>query len=324
MDILQTLLRIEQARHPLIDRSTLPDVLYQVIYELQVTLNASWISIHVYDDLFDPPFPLAITVGTPTTEQATHDLVWAGMTLGYVQITPVPLTVESSALLTLLLRVMSESIAEVQAAEWLVRQTREQVQRDLAFDLHDAARNVLAGIVLLADEAVRDLEHQPQATRARLHTIREAAHQAQDRVRFLIGHLRGHPVISDLRATLDALLTFFRQAAPDLIIQTDLTFPAVDGETAACLVGVVRNALTNVVQHAQARSVQVTLMPTETGVLLRVCDDGIGCDAEHALAEPGVGLDSLFAWVRQRDGTATIDSAPDRGLCLEVWLPVKS
>jgi signal transduction histidine kinase len=220
--------------------------------------------------------------------------------------------------------VASESIAEVQAAEHLVQGTRERLQQDLALDLHDAARNMLAGIVLLANEAEQEIDTAPQQARVRLHTIGAAARQAQDRVRFLISHLRNHDLVSDLQATLDALLTFVAQAAPTLHIQTYLSLPLMDGDTAACLVSLVRTALTNVLQHAQAHQVQVTIAPDDhdTAVLLRVCDDGIGCDPQAALAAPGVGLESMLAWVQQRGGTITLQSTPGSGFCLLARLPL--
>jgi signal transduction histidine kinase len=324
--VLQSLLRIEHARQPLNDRTTLPNVLDCIALEMQACLAVSQVVIWLRDDLFDPPLPLTITVGTsaPAAERGAFDLAWAGVTLGQVQIAP-PADADQHPLLPLLLRVVSESIAEVQAAERLVQRTRERLQHDLALDLHDAARNTLAGIGLLADEAERDLDVAPAQARLRLHTLRAAARQAQDRVRFLISHLRGHDLVHDLQATLDAVLAFVAQAAPALQIQTRLTLPQVDGDTAACLVGLVRTALTNVIEHAQAQQVQVTITPDsdDDAVLLQVCDDGIGCDPQVALAAPGVGLESMLAWVQQRGGSVTLQSAPSSGFCLLARLPLE-
>lgn len=318
---IEVLLRIEQARHPLIDRTTLPGLLEQIVHELQAVLSVPWVTIHVRDELFDPPLPLTITVGTPASEAITYDLSWAGIFLGQVHLAASIQPSDPNVMLPLLLRVLGESIAEVHAAEQLVQHTRDQVRHDLALDLHDAARNRLAGIILLAEGATRDLEYHHDAVRTQLRAIHEAARQAQEQVRFLIGQLRGQPITGDLRAEIDALLAFIAQVAPDLVITTNVALPTIAGDTAACLIGILRNALTNVVQHAQARAVQVMLVPADAGVLLRVCDDGIGCDPDHALAAPGVGFDSLFAWVRRHSGRIAIQSTPGNGLCLEVWLP---
>jgi two-component system NarL family sensor kinase len=223
--------------------------------------------------------------------------------------------------LPLLLRVLSESIAEVRAAEHLVRQTRDQVRHDLALDMHEAALNRLAGITILAERAAGDLDHHPATVRDRLHAIHEAARQAEEQVRFLVGQLRRQPVSGDMRAELDALLAFIGRVAPDLVIVTDIALPPLARTTAAYLIGILRNALTNVVQHAQAQTVEITLAPHHAGVRLRVCDDGVGCDPDQAFAAPGVGFDSLFEWVRRHDGRIDIQSSPGHGLCLEVWLP---
>lgn len=91
--VLQSLLRIEHARQPLNDRTTLPNVLDCIAQEMQACLAVSQVVIWLRDDLFDPPLPLVITVGTsaPADERGAFDLAWAGVTPGQVQIAPAAL-----------------------------------------------------------------------------------------------------------------------------------------------------------------------------------------------------------------------------------------
>jgi two-component system sensor kinase len=96
----------------------------------------------------------------------------------------------------------------------------------------------------------------------------------------------------------------------------------------AALYRIAQEALTNVVRHAGAGRVEITLSRTEATARLVVRDDGRGFDAgarrrgarpPHALGL--VGIRERAAALR---GVATIDSAPGRGTAVAVVLPLRA
>jgi signal transduction histidine kinase len=52
---------------------------------------------------------------------------------------------------------------------------------------------------------------------------------------------------------------------------------------------VLQEALTNVLKHAHAHRVDVSVVPSSTGVVCKVRDDGHGFDLEAAAAGRGLG-----------------------------------
>src|SRR5690606_36582020 len=84
----------------------------------------------------------------------------------------------------------------------------------------------------------------------------------------------------------------------------------------------LREAVTNVVRHSQARSYRVTLDADGAFVLLTVEDDGAGAvDA----VQPGSGLPAMQERVRALGGFATLEpsrAANQSGMCLDVGVPV--
>lgn len=77
----------------------------------------------------------------------------------------------------------------------------------------------------------------------------------------------------------------------------------------------VRELLHNVVKHAQARRVDVTLTARDGLVVVEVVDDGRGFDAGAARRDAGdrFGLFSIEERLRQLGGSLELDSAPGRG-----------
>jgi len=81
---------------------------------------------------------------------------------------------------------------------------------------------------------------------------------------------------------------------------------------------VAQQAVQNVVQHAQARSIRVAVMWLDGQVRLSVTDDGIGFHAEDP---QGLGLRGIRERVEVCGGRMTIDTAPGEGARVMVEVP---
>jgi two-component system sensor histidine kinase UhpB len=90
----------------------------------------------------------------------------------------------------------------------------------------------------------------------------------------------------------------------------------------------VQECLTNVVRHAQASNVKIAVKRqlAERGagevLQLAVCDNGKGTP-EEAKSEGHFGLLGMRERVQALNGSFSIDSAPDRGFCVNVTLPIE-
>lgn len=85
-----------------------------------------------------------------------------------------------------------------------------------------------------------------------------------------------------------------------------------------------RELLHNVVKHACARTVEVTLEVGGGSVRLEVADDGCGCDPDLARSGGGArfGLFSIEERLRQLGGRLELDGAPGRGLRVRLVAPI--
>lgn len=87
---------------------------------------------------------------------------------------------------------------------------------------------------------------------------------------------------------------------------------------------VVQEALTNVVRHAQARSVAVTLSLSDRDVTVRVADDGVGLPAAAQAGVYHVGLTCIRERAVALGGRASWRSAPGEGLEMTVVVPLSA
>jgi signal transduction histidine kinase len=85
---------------------------------------------------------------------------------------------------------------------------------------------------------------------------------------------------------------------------------------------IVQEAVNNVVKHAGARRVEVTLDRTNGLAALGVTDDGRGFDPDEPRSGQHLGLWSMRERVEQLGGRFELQSRPGRGTVLKAWLPV--
>jgi signal transduction histidine kinase len=89
------------------------------------------------------------------------------------------------------------------------------------------------------------------------------------------------------------------------------------------IVRIAREAIVNAIRHGAATRVDVELGSHDSGLLLRVTDDGCGIGAGGAVATRGTGLGmrTMRARARRVGGNLVAKPAPDGGTLLEVVLP---
>ena len=93
-------------------------------------------------------------------------------------------------------------------------------------------------------------------------------------------------------------------------------------ETRTILYRIAQEALTNVRKHAAAEEVLVSLQEMDGGYLVRVADDGVGFEMDAAKPVAGhLGLAAMRERATLAGGWLRIDTAPEAGTVLEVWVP---
>jgi signal transduction histidine kinase len=85
---------------------------------------------------------------------------------------------------------------------------------------------------------------------------------------------------------------------------------------------IVQEAVNNVLRHAQAQHVSVTLMRSVDHVELQVIDDGQGFDLQLPRSGRHVGLWSMRERVEQLGGYFEVRSAPGQGTAVTARVPL--
>jgi two-component system, NarL family, sensor histidine kinase DevS len=211
-------------------------------------------------------------------------------------------------------RVARDALRRVVAAQ-------EQERRRLARELHDETGQALTSILL----GLRTIEEADgeENLRAAVAEVRELVRATLQDVRQLAVELR--PKALDdfgLVAALERLTDSFReQTGIALAFHSALPAERLSPEIETALYRIVQESLTNIVKHARAGSVSITLGRKRNAVTVVVEDDGVGFDPART-REEGLGLIGMRERVALVGGRLTIESRPGAGTTFVVEVPV--
>lgn len=198
-----------------------------------------------------------------------------------------------------------------------------QERHRLARALHDSVTQSLYSTGLAAQAALKilgqDADSQVQTALEHIHTLSQSALME---IREQLYHL--HPTVlnkEDLVETLNQHCYFLTQ-------QYNLAIDFKAGLASSLsllqrdeLYYIAREALWNIVKHANARHVCLTLTSEGDHVVLSVADDGIGFDMTAVTQAETMGLRGMFERAKLLGGVFELHSEPAHGTQLMVRIP---
>jgi len=193
-----------------------------------------------------------------------------------------------------------------------IEQLAKVAERErIARDLHDVLGHTLSVITLKSELAGKLIDRDPERAGKEIREVSEISRQALSEVRDAIRGYRSKGLAAELAQAKTTLET------AGLTVQCDaastVKLPAVQ-ESVLSLV--VREGVTNVVRHAQARSCRLRLEQHNGTCSLEIEDDGLGSSGEE-----GNGLRGMRERVEMLGGTLLRDTRS--GTKLTITVPTK-
>ncbi len=207
----------------------------------------------------------------------------------------------------------------------------EKERKLLSQELHDGFGQVLTAMQFNI-EAIRNScpveDDKKQICLQQTDKLSELVSDLGDYVRAVSTGL--HPHMLDelgLKPTLKGHLEEFSQMYADIAVETDICnieqrFPP---EIELVIFRVCQEALNNIVKHANAKTVSLSLKLKDAHLFLSIIDQGDGFDVHElrtlGAKRKGIGLLGMRERVAALGGRLTLDSAPGKGTSINVKLP---
>lgn len=202
------------------------------------------------------------------------------------------------------------------ANEQILHLAKVAERERIARDLHDVLGHTLSVVVLKAELAGKIMDRDPHRARIEIGEVEQIARTALGEVREAIRGYRANGLAAEIdraRKTLDAA---------GVTLQCESKPPQLAASEETVLSLIVREAVTNIVRHAQASHCRIEINTTSTGTSFFVEDDGRG-----GIRQEGSGLRGMRERVESVGGRLSIESYEgdsSHGTRLVVELPSRA
>jgi signal transduction histidine kinase len=195
----------------------------------------------------------------------------------------------------------------------------------MARELHDTLAHTLSA--LNVQIKALDVLWESDSPRAgqMIRQMQEITHSAINESRRALHALRASH-LEELGLTLALQRLAERIAEQEgmrLTLNIQMQIEGIEPEVEQQFYRIAEEALSNVVRHAHARSVVVTLYQSETEIKLIIADDGGGFDIEAGGAAGHYGIIGMRERAGVIDATLDISSCEARGTTVQLWKTVE-
>ena len=286
-------------------------VAFYVLGIISLPINSGASSFFVYTAAFLP-----FVVSSVSVLVALFIAQAAGLLVEAVILHVNPIGLALTIFLSLIVGISNTFIARQKRSDTKLRMAHEEIEQlaavaereRIARDLHDVLGHTLSLIVLKAELAGRLIERDPQRAAQEIADVEKTARTALSEVREAIGGYRSQGLPAEMELARNTL----QAAGVTLSCESPLPQLNAAEETVLCLA--VREAVTNIVRHAQATHCRMRFTVTSDGFhSLLITDDG-----PHPKLQEGNGLRGMRERVKSLGGRLSITTDPGVSLLIEL------
>lgn len=220
------------------------------------------------------------------------------------------------------LRAMNRQLRALSAS---LQDVREQERTRISRELHDELGQQLTGLKLDLSWLSKRLKEGRELPPDTMEEMRRQLDEAIASVRRISTELR--PLILDDLGFGEAVSWQAAEVTKRSGLEIRLNLEAAErvrnSDLATALFRIVQESLTNCVRHAQAGSVDISLLASDKDLVLTIRDDGRGF-ANEARQGGGIGLVSMRERADALGGHLDISSSPGAGTIIQVKISLNS
>lgn len=213
-----------------------------------------------------------------------------------------------------------------QAVAAQILRAMEEERKRIARELHDETSQALTTLKVNLEAVEQKMVGAPPDLKDRIRFTKEYTGKTLDEIRRLMFDLR--PSMLDDLGLVPALRHLVKDRVKRLGLQVDLLIEGFEGrlpeDLETAIFRVVQEAITNVIKHAAATELIISLTQESGAIVGRVQDNGCGFNPADlpGYGDRGLGLFGMYERTSLVGGRLEIETAPGRGTTVRIWIPL--
>lgn len=201
-------------------------------------------------------------------------------------------------------------------------EVQEQTLKTIAYDLHDNIGQLLSiTTITLSSIDVNDKEK----TAEKIAFVEDLTIRSIKEVKALSRMLHGEELVNrGLGAAIEFELEWLKRSDKFKIHFDNKNFSTFDGDSnkETIIFRLFQEIINNIIQHAKASEIFITLEQINNSLKLTIRDNGLGFNVDETLKrQTGMGLHNIKKRAAMINGTASINSETGTGSIIVVTIP---
>ena len=220
-------------------------------------------------------------------------------------------------------RLQAEILKQQDIATKAILEAEEKERQRIAKDLHDGVGQMMSAAKLNLSAIENELTFKDDMQKDALLRIIKLVDDSCKEVRAVSHNMMPNAL---LKAGLSSAVREFINQIDQKVLKVNLHSEGLnerlDSNTETVLYRIIQECVNNVIKHAGATQLDISLIRDEDGISATVEDNGKGFDTADSSKNSGLGLKNIQTRVEYLKGTVDFDSSPGKGTLVAIHVPL--
>lgn len=217
-----------------------------------------------------------------------------------------------------------EILHQQQLATQAVLEAEEKERERIAQDLHDGVGQMMSAVKINLSTFNNRLQFQAPEDRVKFEGVIELVDESCKEVRAISHNMMPNAL---LKAGLATAVREFVNRIDESVLEVNLYTEGLQermhSDTETILYRVIQECVNNVIKHAAATRLDISIIRDADGISVTIEDNGRGFETTNAGVFEGIGLKNIYTRISYLKGHIDFDSKPGKGTVITIGIPYK-
>ncbi len=222
-------------------------------------------------------------------------------------------------------RLQKEIMMQQEMAARAILEAEEDERQRIARDLHDGVGQMMSATKMNLSAFESDLQFKDEGQRRSFEKIVNLVDESCREIRSVSHNMMPNSLLkNNLDAAVRDFIDKLDKKSLNIEVYTEGLEEKLDSNIEVVLYRIIQECVNNVIRHARATRLDISLIREKEGISATIEDNGRGFDTSNIEQAEGIGLKNIFTRVGYLKGTVDFDSAPGRGTVVALFIPIES
>lgn len=222
-------------------------------------------------------------------------------------------------------KLQKEIIKQQELSTQAVIEAEERERKRIAGDLHDGVGQTMSAAKMNLSVISDDIPFKDQKQRLAFDKAMALVDEGCKEVRAVSHQIMPNAL---LKTGLGTAIGEFLNKIDSKVLKVNYYSEGLDerlpSNVETVLYRVVQECVNNVIKHAEANSMDMTLLKDEEGISVTIEDNGKGFDIATTKQKNGIGIQNLMTRIKYLKGYIEWDSSPGKGTVVTIQVPAET